>query len=96
MSRNSLVKCVNQCLATLPISGVNCCLAIVDGNLVGITSVDELVTDELSDDARVQRRAVLEICADGLERVFSASVKDTESNLGHTTLIEIGGGRECG
>lgn len=58
--------------------------------MVGITRVDEGVADERGDDRWVQGRAVLEVCANGLERVFRAAIKDTKGNGGDAALVEVG------
>lgn len=66
--------------------------APIDGDLVGIALVDELVASEVGDDVWVQSRAVDEVITDGGEGVFFATIEDAEGDLRGTALVEVSSG----
>lgn len=86
---NNRVKGISYCLTSETSRGSDGRSAVVNGNLIGITLVHELVANEVGDDSWVQSRAVDEIVTDGSKGVFLAAIENAEGNFRNTTVVEV-------
>jgi hypothetical protein len=92
IAQNSRVEGVGDGLSAEALGCLLGSLAVVNGDLVGVALVDELVAEEFGDDIRVQGRAVVKVVTDGGEGVFLATVKDAKGDLRSAALVEVGSG----
>ena len=90
---DSLIKGIRECLTRETIGGGLSSLAVLNGLLVGITSVHKRVADELGDDLGIQGAAMVEVgLVGGLERVLHAAVDArAEDDSRVRAFVEISG-----
>jgi len=98
---DSLVKGIRECLARETVGGGFSSLAVGNGLLVSITSVNKSVADELGDDLGIQGAAVVEVgLVGGLERVLLAAVEaraeDDSRVRAFVEVRRVGEGRVTG
>jgi hypothetical protein len=92
------VKGIHECLARETVYDDLSSLAVVNGLLVGVASVDQSVADELGDNLWVQGAPVVKVClVGGLERVLLATIETRPKHDSRIrALVEVGGVGEGG